>query len=536
MMNLRKSPRLRAVLSILLPILLAALLLAANLGLPLAMQRGALYIDMTPEGLYTLSRAMNEELAELETEVELIFCADPDYLMANEETRMVYVMAKKLAKRHPFVSLRHIDPQNDPAAADPYKQSATASIAWNDLIVSCGKQYKIYSASAFFGMENGKNVTFNGEYRLASIILSLTAHPTGAYAYFAAGHGERFYVEGNEKSDPELSAFASQLASLGIGTRTIDLDTEEIPEDCVLLVFCGTTEDYSRGDRYDLSVRSPIEKLDEYLCENRSAMVLRDALGSPCPTFDEYLAEWGFAIGRDLVSAPDSSLGSGNRLIATYPTNEEGGGEIGYSMISAIADLASPPKMIFENAASIRLTRDDPLLSVAQNVSRIVDPFFFAGIDAKITDKNGLTVEREGSVWLAALAMEARLQDNGEYRYTYLLGSGTTAIISNEYLNDSAFGNADVMFSILRTITRTDRYASSALGGLDISSENYGGKAFTDTKIYPESYEIYTAPGKSYTVLGLTAGRTVFCVALVSLTVLAVPVCAFVVLRRRKSR
>lgn len=536
MMNLRKSPRQRATLSILLPILLAVVLVAVNLLLPWLMQNGAIYIDMTPEGLYTLSRAMREELSHLETDVELIFCADADYLMANEETRMVYVMAKKLAKRHPHITLRHIDVQNDPGAADAYMQSAATKIAWNDLIVSCGKQYKVYSASAFFGMENGKNVTFNGEYRLASIILSLTAHPTGAYAYFATGHGERFYVEGQSGSDPELSAFAAQLAALGIGTRTIELDTEEIPEDCVLLIFCGTTVDYGRGDRYDLSVPSAIERLDKYLCEHRSVMVLRDALGAACPTFDEYLAEWGVEIGTNLVSAPDSSLGESDRLIATYPSEEEGYGEIGYSMIGAIADLASPPKMIFDRAAAVRLTRDDALVSVAQNISRIVDPFFFAGADAKITDRDGLTVAHDGDVWLAALAMEAELADDGEYRYTYMLTAGTTAIISNEYLNDSAFGNADVMFSLLRTITRTDRFASSALGGLDISTENYGGKAFTDTDIYSESYQVYTGPGKFYTVLGLTTGRTVFCVVLIALTVAAVPVTAFVVLRRRKNR
>ena len=183
----------RNAVTLALVLLVTAVLLAVNILLPYLMHRTSFYPDLTTEGLYTMSDALVEELAYLEEDVDIIFCADPDYLFASEETRLPYVTCKKLAEENEHIRIKYIDVSNDPAAATPYKTTEGSKISWKDVIVSAGSRYKILSPSSFYGSEDNVYVTYNGEYRIATAILSLTAYKNGPCAYFTVGHGEQVY-------------------------------------------------------------------------------------------------------------------------------------------------------------------------------------------------------------------------------------------------------------------------------------------------------------------------------------------------------
>ena len=74
-------------------LLLLLNLLITNLGIG-----KMLFIDMTPEGLYTLSDKMEEICDELITdlpedrEIKITFCSDPDVLIGSLYTRIPYYM------------------------------------------------------------------------------------------------------------------------------------------------------------------------------------------------------------------------------------------------------------------------------------------------------------------------------------------------------------------------------------------------------------------------------------------------------------
>ena len=534
----------RNAVTLALVLALAVLLLAVNLLFPYLMHRSSSYTDLTPEGLYTMSDALAEELSYLEEDVEIIFCTDPDYLFATKETRLPYVTCKKLAAKNEHISIRYIDVANDPSAADAYKTTAGSKITWKDIIVSAGARYKVLSPASFFGSEDDEYVSYNGEYRIATSILSLTAYKNGPCAYFAYGHGERYYIEGDEGSDSELSSFYHMLLDLGMRVGKLELDkVERIPEDCALLIMCGTTEDYpmdiSSYDSY-----SSLEKLDEYLLERNALMVFRDALAEPLPSFEEYLTEWGFAFDGTLVTSKENSLASadvgareGDRLIATYPDEESAA--LGYSMFSSVIDMATAPKTVIANAGSMRTTWRESMHTVANDTTRYVSAAFYAPADGEAKDKNGLTVSapKSGLHWLAAVSTEAHLV-GGEREYSYVFGAASTEMIENRYLADSAYGNGDVMFSILRHISRSDVYASSALGGFDLNSDNYGGKMFDETHLtVGEENLVYHSLSEYTTYAGIGGGTYVFVLIFtVALPVLATGVCAFAVLRRRKHR
>ena len=522
---------------------LAAVLLAVNLLLPFLAHRANFYPDLTREGLYTMSDALVDELSYLEEDVEIIFCTDPDYLFSSKETRLPYVTCKKLAAENEHITVKHIDVANDPAAAKAYKTTEGSKVKWNDIIVSVAGRYKVLSPASFFGSADDEYVSYNGEYRIATSILSLTAYKNGPCAYFAYGHGERYYIEGDEGSDASLSAFYHILLDLGMRVSKLNLDeVERIPEDCALLIMCGTTEDYPMDlasyDRF-----SALEKVDEYLLDRNALMVFRDALSEPLPSLDEYLAEWGFSFDGTLVTSKENSLTGANveanaadRLIATYP--DEDSAALGYSMMSSVIDMTTPPKTVIANAGSMRASWNDSPIVTAYNTTRYVSAAFYAPADAEAKDKNGLSVSAPAgnAHWLAAVSTEAHLLNDGERRYSYVFGAASTEMIENRYLADAAYGNGDVMLSIVRHIARADVYASSALGGFDPNSDNYGGKMFAETHLTVGEENLVHHSIKEYTTYaGVGIGTYIFIpVFTIALPVLATGVCAFVVLRRRK--
>ena len=548
----------RNAVTLALVLALTAVVLAVSLTLPLAMHRFNWYPDLTLEGLYTLSDALKEELSTLEEDVEIIFCADPDYVFASDELRLPYVTCKRLAEGNEHITVRCINLTNDPSAVDEYKTTEGSVLSWDSVIFAAGGRYKILSGSSFYGTEDGEVVSYNGEYRIATTVLSLTAYKDGPLACFAVGHGERYYLPNDAGSDPELSAFYEMLLDLGMRVGKLDIDSvDAVPEDCALLIMCEPTEDYNDVSIMDYDKVSALDKLDRFLSARNALMVFRGASCEALPALEEYLEEWGIRFDRSLVTSKENSLSSqlgeseGERVISVYPVGDDA--PLGYTMLSSIIDMPTPPKTVTAHATSIRSAWKEETVTIAQNTSRYVNAVLFAPDDAEAKDAGGYTVspDKSGRLWLSAISTEARLKD-GEYRYSYVFAGGSTEMIENRYLADAAYGNGDVLFSVMRHIARADVFASDAVGSADPNDDTYGGKIYADTDLSSVIYS-YDKNGNEvksntthavydsltdYTMYrSLYKGTKAFVLILTTvLPTLAVAVCAFIVLRKRRHR
>ena len=78
----------------------------------------SLWLDLTPEQLYTLSDLMIEECEKIERDIKITFCDDPDHLMNNFQTRYVYVMAKELEQRFDNITVETCNVTLNPTAVD----------------------------------------------------------------------------------------------------------------------------------------------------------------------------------------------------------------------------------------------------------------------------------------------------------------------------------------------------------------------------------------------------------------------------------
>ncbi len=503
------------------------------------------YIDMTDEGLYTLTDAFIEEVSGITDEIVITFCADPDILLNNYDTRYTYIMAREIEKRMKNVKVVTCDVGRNPTAVQEYRTTSTTKIAWDDVIVSCDKRYRILSAKAFFSTDTSTDTYFayNGEYKMASVMLSITAIERPV-VYFTVGHGEAVY----DPTDPENAeneknrAFYQLLLDNGLEVRTLSLDTEPIPEDCVLLIMNGPTADYATpaSDRYLVNATPPIEKIDRYLDDAGSLMVFKDPTAT-LPALEEYLNEWGMAyengvtVKADRTGAGDDAALEAAReaLFAVYPESSKEA--LGNSLFPDIADLTTAPRTVVVRSGYLRSLWVNNSKGFSTATSALTSPVLLAAEDAKAYNAEGVIVNDEGSYSLAQLTVRVATRDARDY-CSYVFCAATTELTRTETLDNPTYANYDVLFSTIRTISRTDEYASDALGGLNMNSEMYGGKRLISSEMSATKKDVYENGKLVFTYLGLTPSAAVWWTVLLLSPAVAVLAVGAVRLIRRRHR
>lgn len=493
-MQRMKSRKYRLPLTAAILAAVTLLLAVLNLFLLHRVREYNFFSDMTTEGIYTMTDAMKKEMADVDEEVTITFCNDPDRLLSDELLRPTYILAKDLAAEKPNITVETLNLSRDAHAADQYKITAASSITSSDVIVSYAGKIRIASSDAFFSTgEDGSYYAYKGEYQLATMILSVTSI-LDPVAYFTVGHGESYYdAENPENADNEtLLAFYELLVDIGLRVETLDLDalgnSGEIPADCVLLIMNAPDRDYDDSDTASYAHRSAIEKIDRYLEKRGSMLYFRDpdVPVSQLPTLHGYLEEWGIVYGDDILRGTrtgDMTNIELERLSAVYATNDTSA--VSHAFYAAVADLVAAPRTVITRSSSLACAwRDTDEKTFAEGISRHVSPFLLAPKGTKSYDREGNLAGESDSFALAMVGVTAYFSEEANYTYSYLTAFGTNSILDADLLGSNAYGNRDILAAALRVMTRTDAYASSNLGSpTDLDSENYGGKAYESDDI-----------------------------------------------------
>lgn len=514
-------------------------LLFTNIG-----RNKTLFIDTTYEGIYTLTDLMKEEckfVDELDGgEVKITFCADPDTLMSSVTTRVVYFMALQMQKEFDNFKVETVNVTYNPTAVAKYKSTSLTEIKYNDIIVSYGDRYRIASTDAFWIASSGKVVAYYGEYKMATLLRSVTSVNRPA-AYFVTNHGETYYDANDPAREENVNAayLYDMLTERGLRVHTINLaEAERVPDDCVLLIINNPRNDFSVDensfDSYDYVSES--EKLDRYLIGNHGSIMISKDYSLSLPVFEEFLYEWGFDTSTSLVRDESSSLvdeeNSHTGIISNYDTDED---SYGYSIYGEFASLSSAPAVLFENTGHIQCSFGDAQSTNepgSYTISRNYAPFLFT-TDSAVSyekDESGQYVQpsRAGKLDLAAVTTRMELNSvTGEYKYSYVFCTNSPDFFSNDQLGNFSFANYEIMSALTENMVRTDEYASIELGSTSMNSSNRGGKILLDTTIF--AAESNTGEHK-----GLTSAALGWYIAILVAIPVLVAVCGIVVRVKRK--
>ena len=451
------------------------------------------FIDTTPEGFYTMTKRLCEELEfvdeSLSGEVTITFCADPDTLMKNETSRLTYVMATKLDNRFKNIKTVTENIIYKPTAVDKYKATALTKITPSHVIISYGERYRIIGLDNFW-VERGQELfSYNGEYKMASIIKSVTATERPK-AYFVTDHGETYYTPEDKSAQGWEKAVElyNLLSDRGLEVKTLKLSEQEIPEDCELLVINNPREDYSstpsdKGDSFFYATET--EKLDRYITKNHGSIMIAKDYNHKLPVLESFLYEWGFDFVDAKVQDTTAYLQDDySTIIGQYDTDEN---SYAYAIYGEYASLSSRPDMVFKNTGYMKssfgvgTTTPEP---GTYAVTRNYDPFFYSTKNA-VAYKDGNPYAKDEELHLAAVS--TRLEINtvtAEYKYSYIMCAASADFFSSELLGEASYANFDILSALTENMARNDEYASQELGGTSLNSSSLGGKRLVDTTIY----------------------------------------------------
>ena len=454
------------------------------------------HVDMTREGLYSLSDNCKELLSEtFETvsekrleqgikepvKVTIKFCDLEDNIMEVTSRRYVLMTARELADRFPnYVSIEFINIWENPTAVEKYKTSVHTAINSTDVIVESGTEYRTYKAADFYLTASGASSpwAYFGEKRFASAILAVT-QAESPVAGILTGHGEVF-------SDAEL-VYLLELA--GYEVQIIDdLTAATLPDNCRLLVCFNPTSDFLAAD--GISDISEISVLDDFLAgENHSLMVFMSPSSPVLPNLESYLELWGISFGRHtdhsgnvssctVKDSENALTGDGLTFIGEYETLG-----FGATVTEDMRSVKTPRRVVFKNAMPISISdayeanfaADEDTgthyaygyKSLGNGFSRQVFNIFRASDDAVLMSggKQVAATDPNNPFGLMTISMHYRATQevtNTDYyqnsdeifadQSSFVLACGSTEYVEEALIQSGTYGNSEAMLHALLTM------------------------------------------------------------------------------------
>jgi len=492
---------------VLIALVLVAVLLL-NVGMTVLCRRLLLYSDMTGDKLYSITDVTVSRLADTfdrvnadrrasgqeDVVVDVIFCADPDMVVANERMRYIYYTALNLQKAFPdTIRVSAVNVWEDPSAVDAYRTNSYSSIYQSNIIVASGSEFRVTDIKNYYVYSSDTNSdpwAYNGEKKLVQNITNVTKAeaPICAITY---NHGEPFDPNVTRENQ-QYSELLHVIENAGYDIQFLNLEEDEIPEDCRLIVTFDPQTDFKPASQSSSGV-SELTKLDRFLAQSHSFMVFVDADTPRLMNLEEILEEWGISFDRYTEEGDEKNIlgnyqinsnasidAAGASVVGTYELEGVGG-----SITENMREMGGSPKVVFGNAMSISYSdRYDTSFVLANeeygtgafsfgsyyhnNHARDIFDVFrsndtsvaYARRDGeRLTDENGdpLQVDTRGNYKLMTLTKENRTFSEGKGyttvdQVTYVCAIGSTEFASNQILGSNAYGNTDLLLGTLRTI------------------------------------------------------------------------------------
>lgn len=455
--------------------------------------------------------------------INILFPLEADVLENDDTTLYVRENAEELRAKFPdYISTEYVDAVSNPKRFQKYLSSNIETINLESVIIECGSEFRVRTLRSFYVFNNEEPYGYNGEKAFASSILAVTRAEMPLACYIT-NHGEKFPVSAEvDANGNQLVPFLDVLENAGYRAQPIDLSTEEIPEECRLLISFDPKDDFISGNN-GLEKQGELKKLDAYLANRNAFMVFLDHTTGKLKNLEEFLEEWGLAVRREsdtpivVKDNVNSNLNNNEAVIGNYDQND---------LMDGWADGLSS-KVIFEDAMAIKYARDyfittQPLESdETKNFQIGANPAYNRTVFTMFKSYETASGYVGGAEYAKAtasdpfmlMAVSAETYHEQEKYNTipdsaYVMLCGSTDFASDKYLYSNSYGNEELLLSVFQMCGR-----EPVPVGLDF-------KEFANYKME----EISTGDATKYTV-ALTVAP------------IAIALCAGVfVLVRRKNR
>ncbi len=472
--------------------LFIALVIVLNAGFYALADHFRWFVDMSKGQLYTLSDEAKALLSDVEKEtdkeVNIYFTVEADKIGSTSPYLFyVYQTSLEMQKEYDFVNVECIDIVKNPGFYKTYYTTAAQDIYTTSVVVACGEEFRLFNIESFFvNNEDGTIWAYQGEYRLVSAVLSMTATDLPSVS-FTTAHGENI--------GDGAKAFMDLFADAGFEVETVDLSKEDFSEDTRIVVINDPVYDFAG---IEAEGANEIDKLDKFMDSYGSLMVFTSPENAGNLTnLSEFLSEWGISFTPDTyIKDKDNSISvDAKTVLCAYDEDS-----LGASLYLDISNLDTMPRTVVRNTMPLNiLWETDGALDGTKEVSPVL-----LSSESALSVKDGEETAL-GAAPIMTVTRETRVVDN-DYYYSYVLACGSAEYTDPSWLHSNSYANSDIIYNAMR-ITGRERVLA------DIEY-----KVIDDT-----SMSITTAEANAWTVA--------LCVTLPVL----ISVCGIVVWVRRKN-
>ena len=426
--------------------------------------------------------AEREARGEEPIKLNIVFCADRDDIENDSQMRYISYTARGLAKEYPHaIEVTYINMGKNPSAVQKYKTTSASTIYNSDVIVEFGTEYLVQRVNNFFTADSTSSEpwAYNGEKKLSAMILSVT-RAESPICVLTNNHGESLFDENGEISE-EYTTFIKLIEGAGYEVAVIDLEKDDIPENCRMIVTLDPDEDFKAFGNLGEGNVSEIEKLDRYLDGANSFFYICDKDTPVLKNLEEYLEEWGVVVARVTDGAGNSEnyaivdevnctdAGEGRAVVGDYAL-----AGLGATLTSDMRARSYAPKVVFGNGTAI-IPSENYIRSYATadeengTPAYIYYKYYKNGVMRNMFDifstYSTASALVGGEIYeiatendrfkLMTVTQETRSVQDGSYdvvnQASYVLSLASTEFLTNEVLDSAAYGNTDVILSALRS-------------------------------------------------------------------------------------
>lgn len=422
-------------------------------------ERYPITIDLTKEKIYSISEDSEDYIKSIDMDVMITVCADEKAFSGlSTYTQQANEVMKSYSKYNSKIKYQYKDINANP---DFYKDY-TDEVAQYDIIVETnpkgddGKEIKRtrviglidlvqfndeltqmfsqYGVSVEeYAKQVGNDLTFISYY--GNYIESSSAEQAFTSAIMAVTDPSPVtvtFLEGrNELS--EFSYFRTLLTANGYTVKSINITTDDIPEDSNVLVMGAPKVDY---------LPEELDKVDKFLLNDgilgRQLIYVSDYGQSETPNIDEFLKEYGLEIGKGVVCETYQS----NYYQKNY-----------YTIANEISDdfrqdmtNSNPELLVLSSRPVNPLYEEDGMIKTFKYVSSSKDAYT---MDTQTEET--LTKGQQNYIVLASKA--AFGVDNDDTYYSNILAIGGASIISDQVLAYDQYQNREYILSVINGLT-----------------------------------------------------------------------------------
>ncbi|WP_294586753.1 GldG family protein [uncultured Ruminococcus sp.] len=465
-----------------------ALLVLVNVVTTMIFDRYPVTIDLTSNKIYSVSNDTEDYVKKVNVDVQVTVFADENtYTNYSSYNKQAVELLKNYSKLNRHITYRFVDIDSHPEIVKEYTDtisqfdiifetktkvdgkeiSRTRKLGMLDLLTFTDEFEQKLSQSGYsidtLAQQAGGDLAFlsyygsyvessNAEQAFTSALMTVT-DPNPVYVTILTGRSEL----------TQLTYFQTLLTANGYNVNTVDITSEDIPSDTDVVVIPAPKTDYLEED---------ITKVSDFLNNDgklgKQLLYIASYGQEDTPNLDEFLSEYGLAIGDGVICESDSGKYYNSPCVTVASdVSDNFTQDVSTENPAILSALCRPVKTLFDQQDMVST---DAYLKSS-------DSAYTANVDISQTTGQVQIGDAlvNGQQNYMAVGSKAKFTDDNKTLYSNVVAVGSEGLLSDTYLQYSQYQNSEYFISVINGLT-------GKTAGITITPKTITGNVFDITQ------------------------------------------------------